>query len=120
MAQEPGALMATDTEGTRPNTSACCSSFFMPTPFSLSSALDFIRVGIETNLWGLACPFHCGPPSSAALGLAFLSGFGLGFGAGLVLVIFLAFRFGLHPQFWGPGALRPLVALGLRQALLPA
>ena len=76
----------------------------MPTPFSLSSALEFVRVGIETNLWGLACPFHCGPPSAAALGLAFLSGFGLGFGAGLVLVILLAFRFGFHLPSWGPSA----------------
>ena len=74
----------------------------MPTPFSVSSALDFLRLGFETNFWGLACPVHCGTPSIATISLAFISGFGFGFGSGLILLLFLAFRLGLLSHSWGP------------------
>ena len=63
----------------------------LTTPFSLGSALGFVRLGVETNLFGLACPFRCGNPSFLSLSLTFLSGLGLGLGAGLALAILLAF-----------------------------
>lgn len=54
----------------------CCSSFFYHhTVFVVFGPRFSQAIGIETNLWGLACPFHCGSPSITALILAFLSGF---------------------------------------------
>ena len=56
----------------------------MPTPFSWGSVLDFVKVGIETNWWGLSCPHHCGPPSLISLLISFLSGLSLGYSLDLL------------------------------------
>lgn len=69
----------------------------MPTPFSWGSVLDFVKVGIETNWWGLSCPHHCGPPSLISLLFSFLSGLSLGLLLGFIACFTLAIRFGFVP-----------------------
>ena len=41
----------------------------------LGSLLRVIHSGLTSNLWGLACPFYCGPSGIPSLVLAFLFGF---------------------------------------------
>jgi len=52
-------------------------------------SLDFLRLGVSTNWFGLACPSHCHPASFSALGLFFL----LGFCAGSTLAAWLILSF---------------------------
>ncbi len=58
--------------------------------------LEFLRLGVATNWFGLACPAHCSPSSFAPIALAFLSGSLLGFLACLILGFWL-FRALLPP-----------------------
>ncbi len=37
--------------------------------------IDFLRVGVSTNFWGLGCPFYCGSPAWISLGLTLFLGF---------------------------------------------
>lgn len=64
---------------------------------SLASFLDFLRLGSQSNWWGLACPSHCGPPSFISLCSVFLAGLGFGFGLAIILAFFLASRFAISP-----------------------
>ena len=41
-------------------------------------SLEFLRLGVSSNWFGLACPAHCHPASFAALGFCFLLGLILG------------------------------------------
>ena len=52
-------------------------------------SLDFLRLGVSTDWFGLACPSHCHPASFSALGLFFL----LGFCAGSTLAAWLILSF---------------------------
>jgi len=69
----------------------------MSSTFSLRSLVEFLRVGVVTNWWGLGCPQHCGPSSIPALIFAFCSGLGFGLFLGLVSFLFIAFRLGFLP-----------------------
>ena len=62
---------------------------------SLASLLDFLRLGSQSNWWGLACPSHCGPPSFISLLSVFLAGLGLGFGLSLILAFLFIARLSL-------------------------
>ena len=79
----------------------------MPAPFSLGSVLDFVKLGVQSNWWGLACPAHCGPPSLTSLVLAFASGLGFGLFLGIGLVLLVAFRFGLLHLLLSSGTSSP-------------
>ena len=67
----------------------------MPAAFSVSSVLGLLRSGLESNWWGLACPYHCGPSSAWSLCLALLAGFALGILSGLALSVLLALKLGI-------------------------
>ena len=75
----------------------------MPTPFSVGSFVDLIRLGVESNWFGLACPIHCGPPSATSLVLSFAAGLGLGLFLGACLFFILAFRLGFLLPLLGIG-----------------
>ena len=62
---------------------------------SLASLLDFLRLGSQSNWWGLAGPSHCGPPSFVSLLSIFLAGLGLGFGLSIILACFILARLSL-------------------------
>ena len=51
----------------------------MVVPFSVFwDSLEFLRLGVSSSWFGLACPAHCHPASFAALGFCLLLGFILG------------------------------------------
>ena len=64
----------------------------MPTSFSVGSFLDLLRLGVESNWFGLSCPVHCGAPSVVALVLSFSSGLGLGLFLGASCFLILLIR----------------------------
>ena len=80
----------------------------MLTPFSVTSLLDFLKLGVESNWWGLSCPSHCGPPSWTALGLSALTGLGFGLFLGFGLACALGLRLGLLPFALRPPVVPPV------------
>lgn len=54
--------------------------------------LEFARLGVATNWFGLGCPIHCGQPTWFTLGLTFLLGLSLGALATATTCIFLFLR----------------------------
>ena len=98
--------------GMRPIDVPACAQVLMPLPFSVTSVLDFVRFGVETNWWGLGCPLHCGSPSVTALLLSFLSGLGFGLFLGALTIIYLAFKLGFlsWPSFLVPAHTNPPAA----------
>ena len=58
------------------------SQELMVVPFSVVlgtwDSLEFLRLGVSSNWFGLACPAHCHPASFAALGFCLLLGLILG------------------------------------------
>ena len=55
------------------------SQELMVVPFSVFwDSLEFLRLGVASNWFGLACPAHCHQASFAALGFCLLLGFILG------------------------------------------
>ncbi len=60
---------------------------------SLAAFLDFVKVGTQSNWWGLACPAHCGSPAFVSLATCFIAGLGFGFSIALSLTFFLLARF---------------------------
>ena len=50
------------------------SRIVCPQLFPFRSILDFLRLGVQTNWWGLGCPSHCGHPSFTSLAFSFLAG----------------------------------------------
>ena len=62
------------------------------------------REAQSTNLWGLACPFHCGTSSLPSLFLAFLLGLVLG-----ISITALACFWILHCPLASPASSPPIV-----------
>ena len=44
----------------------CSQAFMVPHVGQLWDLVEFLRVGLATNFWGLGCPSWCGPPSWTA------------------------------------------------------
>ena len=57
------------------------------------SAVEFVVGGLKSNLFGLACPFYCTPPSLGSL----LSSFLIGLLCGVGLCAWVLTRFDLFP-----------------------
>ena len=57
--------------------------------------VQLAQAAVSSNLFGLACPFHCGPVSLPSLALSFL--LGLISGIGLVVALLVRFRHSLWP-----------------------
>ena len=70
---------------------------------AISSSMDsfwgvirFFQLGVQSNWFGLACPYHCGPPTWGALVALYL----LGFLSGLVCVAgVVVWAIGLRLEF---------------------
>ena len=80
----------------------------------LAGALTLAHQGLQTNLWGLACPFYCTSPGVGALLACFL----LGLIIGAIGGFFLALRiFGItaDPERVPAGAAAPSFVPELRR-----
>ena len=61
----------------------CTQAFMSAHVARLVDVLDFVRGGVTSNFWGLACPTWCGAPSWTTI----LLSFGAGISVGLLLAI---------------------------------
>ena len=68
--------------------------------------LEFARLGVATNWFGLGCPIHWGQPTWFTLGLTFLLGLSLGALATATTCIFLFLRL----RHWTLGTSRSTTA----------
>lgn len=55
----------------------------------LGSTLEFVRLGIATNWWGIGCPSHCGSSSFPLVVFALLFGLSTGILLGLGLAFWI-------------------------------
>ena len=51
--------------------------------------VEFLRLGLATNFWGLGCPAHCGSPAWPTIFLSLIIGIILGFFLCLLCIYYL-------------------------------
>lgn len=71
--------------------------------------LEFARLGVATNWFGLGCPIPCGQPTWFTLGLIFVLGLSLGAQPSA-----FSFSFGSAIGLWAYPDLQPLLPLVIR------
>jgi len=66
--------------------------------------VEFARLAVSSNLFGLGCPFYCGPSSISSILLALILGFALGFLTCLAIFCYL------YRHFFAQGFPQPFSA----------
>ena len=68
-----------------------CSSTYMGVVLKVFELVEFARLAVSSNLFGLGCPFYCGSSSIPSLLLSLVLGFVLGF-CSCLLILFYIYR----------------------------
>ena len=78
--------------------------------------VEFARLAVSSNLFGLGCPFYCGSSSVPSLLLTLVLGFVLGFCSCALLLFYLYRYFSVQLGFSKPPSTspRPAVSGALR------
>ena len=65
------------------------SSTYMVVALKVFELVEFARLAVSSNLFGLGCPFYCGPSTLPSLLLFLILGFALGFLTCLAIICYL-------------------------------